>query len=69
MAGLSIRILPTESMTLVTYTLQNMVSRFRPGGVGALFCTLAHNSDLDLMSHSIFIFSRIGRSSIKQFLS
>ena len=63
------RLSSTEYMTLVPYILYTVVSRFRPGGVGSLFCTLVHNSDLDLMSHSMFIFSRIGRSSIKQFLS
>ena len=53
---LLLRISPTTSVTLVPSILYNMVSGVRPSGVGAFFCKLAHNSDLDLMSHSIFIF-------------
>ena len=65
---LFLRISLTESVVLVPSIIQNMISTVRPGGVGALFCALSLNSDLDLMSHSIFIFSIIVWCSIVKFM-
>ena len=62
-------ILPTESVILIPSFIQTVGSWVRPCGIGELFIKLDRNSDLDLISHSIFICYIIVRYYSKQLLS
>ena len=57
---------PTESMILIPYILQTVGSWEIPGGIEALFITLFRNYFLAFISHSAFILTSSGRSSINQ---